>query len=190
MLSAYCYDDSIDIIPVAFVNAFPPQANGLIGVGMASNTVNGSPKYKGPGYAGNPPDSSNDLLWTDCSPIASALYDCQQHTKTKFLLSLGGAIGTYNLNNASDGVYLANFLWGAFGPYDATWVANGGIRPFDVSPTETIEFDGFDFDIEIAPSEYFLYWGENANKSRQRSWIRGCRHPTAHLVRPIQQGHR
>ncbi|PMD46895.1 glycoside hydrolase family 18 protein, partial [Hyaloscypha variabilis F] len=153
VLSAYCYDKSIDIIPVAFVNAFPPQANGLIGVGMASNTVNGSPKYAGPGYAGNPPNPANDELWTDCSPIANALYDCQQNTKTKFLLSLGGAVGNYNLNNASDGVYLANLLWGAFGPWNATWVANGGIRPFDVSKTETIEFDGFDFDIEITPTD-------------------------------------
>jgi chitinase len=122
---------------------------------MASNTVDGSPKYAGPGYAGNPPDPANDELWTDCSPIANALYDCQQNTKTKFLLSLGGAVGNYNLNNASDGIYLANLLWGAFGPWNATWVANGGIRPFDVSKTETIEFDGFDFDIEITPSEYF-----------------------------------
>ncbi|KAE9362672.1 glycoside hydrolase family 18 protein [Stipitochalara longipes BDJ] len=157
VLSAYCNDPSIDIIPVAFINAFPPQANGLIGVGMASNTVDGSPFYKGPGYAGNPPDASNDKMYTDCSPIANALYTCQQTTKTKFLLSLGGAVGTYNLNNATDGIYLANLLWGAFGPYNSTWVANGGIRPFDVSPTQTIEFDGFDFDIEIAPNSVAGY---------------------------------
>jgi chitinase len=120
---------------------------------MASNTVNASPKYAGPGYAGNPPNPNNDEMWTDCSPIASALYECQQNTKTKFLLSLGGAAGNYNLNNASDGVYLANLLWGAFGPYNAAWVAGGGIRPFDVSSTKTIEFDGFDFDIETQPSK-------------------------------------
>jgi chitinase len=120
---------------------------------MASNTCYGSKKLPGPGYAGNPPNPANDEMWSDCSPLASALYECQQNTKTKFLLSLGGATGNYNLNNASDGVYLANLLWGAFGPYNATWVAKGGIRPFDASPTQTIEFDGFDFDIETTPSE-------------------------------------
>ncbi len=151
-LTSYCYDDSIDIIPIAFINSFPAQANGLVGTGMASNTCNGSPKYPGPGYGG-PPNPANDEMWTDCSPLANALYECQQNTKTKFLLSLGGAYGNYNLNTAADGVYLANLLWGMFGPYDSAWVAKGGIRPFDVSPNQTIEFDGFDFDIETSPSE-------------------------------------
>ncbi len=120
---------------------------------MASNTCNNSPKYKGPGYGGNPPNPANDEMWTDCSPLANALYECQQNTTTKFLLSLGGASGNYNLNSASDGVNLANFLWGAFGPYDQAWVNSGGIRPFDVNSNQTIEFDGFDFDIETTQSE-------------------------------------
>ncbi|KAH8765263.1 glycoside hydrolase superfamily, partial [Hyaloscypha sp. PMI_1271] len=36
-LTSYCYDQSIDIIPVGFINSFPAQANGLQSNSMADN---------------------------------------------------------------------------------------------------------------------------------------------------------
>lgn len=68
-------------------------------------------------------------------------------------MSLGGDSTSYQLNGAADGIYLANFLWGAYGPYNASWVAAGGVRPLDrglynTNTSMTIDIDGFDFDIE------------------------------------------
>ena len=90
------------------------------------------------------------------------LYDCQQTTNKKFLLSLGGDknSGSYQLDNAADGEYLANFLWGAYGPYNSSWKDGPfkGIRPLDGGWYGTdgthIDIDGFDFDIEkISPNQ-------------------------------------
>jgi chitinase len=46
-----------------------------------------------------------------------------------------------------------------YGPYNQTWVDNGGLRPLDrgfyntsTSPAYQIDIDGFDFDIEIGPT--------------------------------------
>jgi chitinase len=127
-----------------------------VGEAYASNACWAGPVYPGPGYDGvnNP---SNNVLLTECPYIQQDLYDCQQNTNTKLLISLGGdpTAGNYQLNNAADGVYLANFLWGAYGPYDQSWVDAGGVRPFDggfsgTNKSMTIDVDGFDFDIEKA----------------------------------------
>lgn len=105
--------------------------------------------YTGPGYDGtnNPNDN---FLYEQCPNLQRDLYYCQQNTNKKILLSLGGAVGNYYLNGPSDGEYLAEFLWGAYGPYNESWT---GVRPLDrgyynTNLTEHIDFDGFDFDIE------------------------------------------
>jgi chitinase len=74
----------------------------------------------------------------------------------KVLLSIGGVynpvLGSdYEVSSPENGVEFADFLWGAFGPFQESWT---GPRPFDASPTEHTVVDGFDFDIEHRfPSE-------------------------------------
>lgn len=48
-------------------------------------------------------------------------------------------------------------LWNMYGPYNASYVAGGGVRPLDrgysnveTDPYYQIDVDGFDFDIELA----------------------------------------
>jgi chitinase len=162
-LAAYCNDSSIDIIPVAFINLFPPQANGLVQENFADKCQAGG-IYPGPGYDGvnNP---ANNLLWEICPDVQEDIWYCQTHTDTKILLSLGGSVASgvtpYQLNNAADGVYLANILWGMYGPidqdYNADWVSSGSYRPLDrgtnnVTAGITVDIDGFDFDIEYLPA--------------------------------------
>jgi chitinase len=64
----------------------------------------------------------------------------------KILLSLGGQYNGsgYALTSVQDAEYMADFLWGAFGPLNssANWP-----RPFDTEDLSN-EVDGFDFDIE------------------------------------------
>jgi chitinase len=70
---------------------------------------------------------------------------CQNAGK-KVLLSLGGdpTNAPYQLTSAQDGYDLAEFLWSAFGPANASWT---GPRPFDYNGVVNV-VDGFDFDIE------------------------------------------
>lgn len=54
------------------------------------------------------------------------------------------------LKSATDGEFMANFLWKAYGPYDPAYT---GVRPLDrgsnnVTANLRIDIDGFDFDIE------------------------------------------
>lgn len=73
----------------------------------------------------------------------------------KVLLSIGGEYNTgpsnYDVTTEENGEYFADFLYGAFGPYDPNW---DGPRPFDFSATEHTSVDGFDFDIEHDFSEW------------------------------------
>jgi chitinase len=66
----------------------------------------------------------------------------------KIILSLGGGTSTYQLNSVADGIYLADFLWGAFGPQNQAWINAGKPRPFGAATS----VDGFDFDIEYTSS--------------------------------------
>jgi chitinase len=146
-LAYYCDQANVDIIPIGFINIFPPQANGLVAETFGNQCWNGN--YTGPGYEGVN-DPSDNFLYQQCPDLQRDLYYCQQNTNKKILLSLGGAAGDYYLNGAADGVYLANFLWGAYGPYNSSWT---GVRPLDrgyynTNTSMTIDFDGFDFDIE------------------------------------------
>lgn len=150
----------MDIIPIGFINIFPPQANGLVAETFGNQCWNGN--YTGPGYNGvkNP---KNDFLYEQCPNLQRDIIYCQQKTNKKILLSLGGAVGNYQLNGAADGIYLAEFLWGAYGPYNPSWT---GVRPLDrgynnATAGDTVDFDGFDFDIEqSSPGNDDLDWSE------------------------------
>lgn len=145
-LSVYCDEATVDIIPIGFVNAFPAQANGLVGDDYGNQC--GSAVYAGPGYMGAAPVAADNLLHASCPALSIDIAYCQASTNKKILLSLGGAIGTYALDTQEDGIYLANYLWKSYGPYDPLWAA----MPNHYRPFGEIAVDGFDFDIEMLPA--------------------------------------
>jgi hypothetical protein len=148
------------------MNQFPQQANGLPGFVGGNYACWGAPNYPGPGS-----DQTLDNLNIQCPYIQQDIPLCQKLGK-KILLSLGGAATTtsnYQLTTHQAGIDFAEFLWGAYGPYNSTWV---GLSPYNVRPwdrgfsnadTSTdyqIDIDGFDLDIERAPTgkcESILY---------------------------------
>lgn len=132
--------NSPDIIPLGFINYYVAQGNGFPGSNFGSSC--GAAVYSGIGY-NNVKTPANDHLLSDCGVIKSAIATCQGLGK-KILLSLGGASNTYKLNSDGDAMLVANFIWGAFGPYATTWTRP---RPFDYNGKYTV-VDGFDFDIE------------------------------------------
>lgn len=109
--------------------------------------------YQGPGK--NPTANS---LPIQCPSVQRDIPYCQKVRNKKILLSLGGGVIDYALSGPDEGIALADFLWGAYGPLTPEWVAAGGLRPLDrgyyntdTSDYYEIDIDGFDFDIE-APS--------------------------------------
>ncbi|KAJ8058552.1 hypothetical protein OCU04_012731 [Sclerotinia nivalis] len=156
-LSYYCEQSTIDIIPLAFMNVFPAQGDGYPAENFG-NACYGQPIFTpGPGYPLGDVDTSKDQLYVQCPGIQEGIPYCQSLGK-KILLSLGGASNTYQLTGVADGEYFADFLWGSYGPFKQSWLDNGGIRPMDggyygTNPNIHIDIDGFDFDIEIAPTD-------------------------------------
>ena len=64
---------------------------------------------------------------------------CQGKGK-KIFISIGGASTAQFISSDTSATNFGQFLWKAFGPYDANWV---GPRPFG-----ELVVDGFDLDIE------------------------------------------
>lgn len=127
------------------MNYFPAQGNGWPGTNFGNACYAGV--YAAPGYDGVN-NSANDHLLTSCPTIVEDIPICQATYGKKIILSLGGGVTTYQLTGAADGVAFADFLWGAFGPQNATWIAQGLPRPFDGTDGSATVVDGFDFDIE------------------------------------------
>ena len=124
---------------------FPQQTSG--GVPGANY---GNACWKTPTYPG-----SDGLLYERCVWLQEDIPACQAAGK-KIVLSIGGGNLTYQLTGHDAGVAFANQLWQMYGPYNATYVALGGIRPLDggylndkTDPAYWIDIDGFDFDIEL-----------------------------------------
>ncbi|KAG9244388.1 glycoside hydrolase superfamily, partial [Calycina marina] len=160
-LAEFCKDSPVEIVPVAFINRFTAQANGWVGDNYGNACWAG--EYKAPGWpttANYTPD--NDKLYTTCQPVREGIPACQGSGK-KVILSLGGAwslVGSpYQLTGRDEGNALAEFLWGAYGTYDANsdYILAGNPRPLDGGLLGTdgthIDIDGFDFDIEHAPTD-------------------------------------
>jgi chitinase len=132
------------------MNRYIAQANGYPGTNFGGSCW--ADNYTAPGYNGVNDPSQNDLK-KRCPTMVSGIPYCQSLGK-KILLSLGGQVfkeNSYALTSVKDAEYMADFLWGAFGPLDskANWP-----RPFD---TENVvnEVDGFDFDIEhVNPGKF------------------------------------
>lgn len=153
-LRHFCDQEETDIIPLAFINRFLAQGNGYPGSNFGDQC--GSAVYDAPGYDGVD-DPSNDNLLSSCPYLPADITYCQSQGK-KVLLSLGGAvpsdgISTYALNNEQEGTDLANFIWGAYGPYAETW---DGPRPFDYTDSDGVlhhvVVDGYDLDVEASSS--------------------------------------
>ena len=168
-MAHFCDQSTVDIIPIGFINIFPAGANGLVAENFGNQCWNEG-NYTGPGYT-NGLKPQNNFLYTRCPQLQEDIYYCQTQTKKKILLSLGGDGGNYQLNGAADGIYLANFLWNAYGPVNESYVAAGGIRPldrglFNTNTSMTVDFDGFDFDIERASGGKYAF--NDSKKSAHR----------------------
>ncbi|KAK3693776.1 glycoside hydrolase superfamily [Podospora appendiculata] len=138
-LGSYCETTGFEIVTLAFVNNSPekdPSGLGYPGTNFAAHCA-------GDVYM-NGVKSSN--LLSQCTFIADDIAKCQSLGK-KVLLSVGGefrASSNYTVSTEANGIQFAEFLWGAFGPYSASW---NGVRPFDFNGKHAF-VNGFDFDIE------------------------------------------
>ena len=144
-LGYYCNQSTIDIINVAFIEPFPQQTGGIPGEAFG-NQCWGTPTYPG----------SNGATPENCPLIQEDLPYCQKVANKKIVLSVGGGTATYQLTGKQAGIDFGTMLWQMYGPYNASYVTAGGIRPLDRSFTNTntdpyyqIDVDGFDFDIEV-----------------------------------------
>jgi chitinase len=138
-LASYCESDGFDYVTIAFIINSPEQdpATGYPGTNFGAHC---SAEFYDV-------DGNVSGLNKNCQQIIEGIPACQANGK-KVLLSIGGAFVTgvnYTVSSQQNGEDFADFLWGAFGPYDASWT---GPRPFDSSATEHVSVDGFDFDIE------------------------------------------
>ncbi|KAJ5280254.1 hypothetical protein N7478_005626 [Penicillium angulare] len=127
-LSHFCEETSMDIINLGFINVFPKK----VGDWPGSNFGN---QCDGTVYDGT-------SLLKGCHQIWEDIPSCKANGKT-VLLSIGG--DSANPGDMSDEVaeWFADFLWYSFGPVNASAVAEGFPRPFELNV-----LDGFDFDIE------------------------------------------
>ncbi|KAJ6781292.1 hypothetical protein PWT90_07978 [Aphanocladium album] len=133
-------DEGADYISLSFVTSSPENnPTGYPGIGFAAHCWGTA--FEKDGVPSN--------LLNHCQTIIDDLEYCRKKG-TKMLLSIGGVwnkeTSDYRLTTEKNGRIFANFLWRAFGPYDASWT---GPRPFDKSPTEHSQIDGFDFDLEL-----------------------------------------
>jgi chitinase len=122
------------------MNRYLAQANGYPGTNFGGSCF--AENFTAPGYNGVNDPALNDLQ-SKCPSMVSGIPRCQSLGK-KILLSLGGQAVTYALTSVEDAEYMADFLWGAFGPLNPS---GNWPRPFDTEGVVN-EVDGFDFDIE------------------------------------------
>ncbi|KAK3906609.1 putative glycoside hydrolase, partial [Staphylotrichum tortipilum] len=145
-LRNYCDNTSFEYVTVGFINNSPEQDASSL-------------KYPGSDFAAHCVEAKyhdtnvNTKLLAQCGQLSADLRYCQKKGK-KMLLSIGGewnpGKANYTVSSPAQGEYFADFIWGAFGPYNPSW---GKARPFDDfygsdDDDKHFSFDGFDFDIE------------------------------------------
>ncbi|KAF9270513.1 glycoside hydrolase family 18 protein [Marasmius fiardii PR-910] len=129
-LSVYCQDNSIDVIPIAFVNVFFGPG-GVPSMNLA-NTCNPTDNATFPGT--NLPN---------CQSLASDIKTCQ--SKGKILtLSLGGATGSVGFQSDDQANQFAQTIWNLF------LGGSSSTRPFGDAV-----LDGVDLDIEGGTSDHY-----------------------------------
>lgn len=120
-LSAYCSADAgVDIVVLAFLYNFGNGAD-------IANGIIGQSCYIAPSGEGQ-----------QCDDLASQIKTCQSNG-VKVILSLGGAVGSYELTSQAEAETVGQNLWDAYGNSGSTSVP----RPFG----DTF-VNGWDFDIE------------------------------------------
>ncbi|TFK50009.1 glycoside hydrolase family 18 protein [Heliocybe sulcata] len=129
-LSYYCQDDTIDAIPMAFLNVF-------FGTG-------GEPSLD----LSNICNVNDDAVFSgtqlpDCSFLASDIQACQARGKI-VTMSLGGATGANTFSSDSQASAFAQTIW------DLLLGGSSNVRPFG-----SAVLDGIDLDIEGGSTSYY-----------------------------------
>ncbi|ORY04643.1 glycoside hydrolase [Basidiobolus meristosporus CBS 931.73] len=122
-LAYYCQDDTVDVIPVSFLNTFFGKG-GFPELNLA-NTCNVKDNATFPG-----------TNMVNCPSIGDDIKYCQSRGKS-IILSLGGAGGSYGFQNDAQAQGFATQVWNLF---------LGGKS--DTRPFGDAVFDGVDLDIE------------------------------------------
>ncbi len=148
-LRNYCDNSSFEYVTLGFINNSPEQDPSSLkypGSDFSSHCI--AAKYH------DPVKNLDTKLLAQCGQLSADVRYCQKKGK-KVLLSVGGEWQTdgsanYTVSTKAQGEYFADFLWGAFGPYNAAWTK---ARPFDDfygadDDDKHFVFDGFDFDLE------------------------------------------
>lgn len=157
-LSFYCQDNSIDVIPIAFLNVFS-STGGLPQIDLA-NTCNSTIAPYFPG---------SQLL--DCSFLAADIQTCQAAGK-KVTISLGGAGGG---GSGADAAF-ADQIWNLF------LGGSSSTRPFGAAV-----LDGVDLDIEGGTNSYVPFVNQlrthftGASKKYYVTAAPQCPYPDAYL---------
>ncbi|KAL2269527.1 hypothetical protein VTJ83DRAFT_1711 [Remersonia thermophila] len=146
-LRTFCESGSFEYVTVGFINSSPEQDPSSLSYPGSDFAVH----CQAEAYVDGNGVSSK--LLSRCGQIAADVRYCQKKGK-KVLLSIGGQWNppkaNYTISSPPEGELFADFIWGAFGPYDPSWTK---ARPFDDNYVadegeEHFVFDGFDFDIE------------------------------------------
>nr|XP_036588968.1 endochitinase [Colletotrichum truncatum]KAF6800610.1 endochitinase [Colletotrichum truncatum] len=142
-LADYCDSPGVTSVTVSFVTYSPKNGGGYPGTNFAGH-CGGEVFYK------NPKTGENTKLIMNCDYIKKDIKHCQAKG-IKVLLAIGGYCPqngpcSYDIDSEKAGKDFATLLDKTFGPYDKNW---RGPRPFDISPTEHVAVDGFDFDLEF-----------------------------------------
>lgn len=128
---------------------------------MTSSPENEPSGLPGTNFAGhcwagtyNNTDGVESDLQSNCYWMKQDIPYCKSRG-VKILLSIGGESSltgySYDVGSDKNGESFADFLYGAFGPYNPTW---NGPRPFDIDNDTHTSVDGFDFDIENSYGTY------------------------------------
>ncbi|KAG7107466.1 Endochitinase A1 like protein [Verticillium longisporum] len=141
-LASYCDSPGVTSVTLSFVNKSPRYGNDYPGTNFAGHCG-------GEQFYVNPVNGEETSLIMNCDAIKTDIRYCQSIGK-KVLLSIGGCCADgepfYDVLDEEEGEAFAEQLHSIFGPYDPTYP---GPRPFDISKTEHVAVDGFDFDIEF-----------------------------------------
>ncbi|KAI9000481.1 glycoside hydrolase superfamily [Trametes punicea] len=126
----YCQDDSIDAIPIAFLNIFQ-STGGYPSINLA-NTCNTDDNGVFPGTS-----------LPNCTFLASDIEFCQSRGKI-VTISLGGATGSATFSSADQATAFGDTIWNLF------LGGSSSLRPFGGAV-----LDGVDLDIEGGNTQYF-----------------------------------
>ncbi|GJF00072.1 glycoside hydrolase family 18 protein [Phanerochaete sordida] len=159
----YCQDNSIDVLPIAFLNVFF-GAGGLPSIDLA-NTCNVNDDAV---FAGS--------QLPNCQFLASAIQTCQSKGKI-VTISLGGATGAAGFTSDAQASQFANTIWNLF------LGGSSSTRPFG-----SAVLDGVDLDIEGGSTQYFTTFVTTLrslmNAGSKKYFITGapqCPFPDAYL---------